>query len=483
MNNPRLNFLFLRRPKIEYVCPPVCDVVFSSTGFPTIVFPEFTGDSAVAGLVWSKVGGVFRLSWSTVKDAICYTVYMADDPNNPFGSYHVVAECLQEPFYDADDTDPTNTHFKVTVITPTGGSDVDDATPHAGPGGNPGDPTLFENLPLEVEEECAGGGGTFYFTVPAGLFTGWSQFDADTKAFAAAEGLALAAQICLDDVVADACAGDAYLSTITATGGNPVDWLVSAGELPPGLALVVDELDPTEATIEGTPTQGGLYGFTIRCGDPNGNYVERGYQVKVIEITNSSPLPDGQGDAPYSLQLTQIGGVAPLTWTVVDGSLPGGLSLDANTGVISGTPLAGGNFNFTVAVTDDESLSCTKEFDLFINATVDFDIEAGFSILLGGQWSVSIGGNTVANGSAPNDNIIYQNPVVPITGLPVGQNMVVTITNFGGTHGPTGEAISLSNFGSFQPYIGGNPAATDINTYAEQALGYSKSWTIKFEYL
>lgn len=57
------------------------------------------------------------------------------------------------------------------------------------------------------------------------------------------------------------------------------------------------------------------------------------------------------GDA-FSRQLETEGGVEPATWSVVDGTLPEGMTLSGD-GVFSGTPTVLGESTFTVQVTDD----------------------------------------------------------------------------------------------------------------------------------
>jgi hypothetical protein len=69
------------------------------------------------------------------------------------------------------------------------------------------------------------------------------------------------------------------------------------------------------------------------------------------QITTSS-LPTGTVGKAYSATLSATGGVAPYVWSITYGALPGGLSLASSSGVISGTPTAGGTAEFTVEVTD-----------------------------------------------------------------------------------------------------------------------------------
>jgi poly(3-hydroxybutyrate) depolymerase len=68
-----------------------------------------------------------------------------------------------------------------------------------------------------------------------------------------------------------------------------------------------------------------------------------------VRITTSA-LPDGQVGVPYSVQMQATNGILPYFWSIFSGSLPSGLTLNLNTGILGGTPAPGSDATYTVAI-------------------------------------------------------------------------------------------------------------------------------------
>src|SRR5579859_2651465 len=142
-----------------------------------------------------------------------------------------------------------------------------------------------------------------------------------------------------------------YSATLQSTGGaTPITWTVTAGSLPTGLTLAAN------GTISGTPTTAGTSNFTVQAADSSTPALTATKALSItiipaLSITTSS-LPNGVTNTAYNATLQSTGGVTPITWTVSVGSLPAGLTLNASTGVISGTPTTAGPSSFTVQAAD-----------------------------------------------------------------------------------------------------------------------------------
>lgn len=72
-------------------------------------------------------------------------------------------------------------------------------------------------------------------------------------------------------------------------------------------------------------------------------------------------LPEAMQGTPYSFTLTATAGTTPYTWSVPSGSsMPAGLTVDATTGAITGTPTSPGTTLLTVEVTDSKAPTPTS---------------------------------------------------------------------------------------------------------------------------
>lgn len=90
-----------------------------------------------------------------------------------------------------------------------------------------------------------------------------------------------------------------------------------------------------------------------------------------VNVSNStitltpSALPDAATGVAYSQTLGASGGSAPWTFTLASGALPAGLSL-SSAGVLSGTPVQGGVFSFTVRASEPAGCSGTRDYVLTV---------------------------------------------------------------------------------------------------------------------
>jgi large repetitive protein len=130
-------------------------------------------------------------------------------------------------------------------------------------------------------------------------------------------------------------------------------WSIAPGSsLPPGLSLRTDVppwFNPTAtAGIIGVATTPGSYSFTLLA---NGS--PQSYQITIspLVIKDNWTLPDGHVGVSYSYGLSALNNVGGTSWSI-NGSVPPGISLNALTGELSGSPTQAGIYDFNVTVND-----------------------------------------------------------------------------------------------------------------------------------
>src|ERR1019366_7722010 len=117
--------------------------------------------------------------------------------------------------------------------------------------------------------------------------------------------------------------------------------------------------NPSTGLISGTPTAvANATALTFKVTDSGSPAQTANVSLTLtiasttLKITTAS-LANGQVGTPYSQTLAATGGTVPYTWSLASGTLPGGLTLNPSTGLISGTPTAVANATaLTFKVTD-----------------------------------------------------------------------------------------------------------------------------------
>ena len=147
--------------------------------------------------------------------------------------------------------------------------------------------------------------------------------------------------------------GKSYNVTMRAKGSKTITW--SAEGLPNGLSI------NDKGKISGKPTEYGNFSVKITAQNGAGSITKNlQLEIKAIAPKLSGSLAKPTLNQPYSSSL-KVTGSTPIIWSV-EGKLPGGLTLDSSTGIISGTPASydKSGYKITITASNDAGIKSKK---------------------------------------------------------------------------------------------------------------------------
>lgn len=136
-------------------------------------------------------------------------------------------------------------------------------------------------------------------------------------------------------------------------------------------------------------------------------------------------IPDAWLNFDYQVDINAIGGTTPYVYSVSAGTLPLGLSLDADTGIISGIPTVLGNYPITITATDHNGLTGSREYYLQVIPAVQPDIVPDSVV------RVAVGGTFLA----PTEfTVTARNPVTVVLNTAPPDNVEVSVGVYRGAN-------------------------------------------------
>ncbi len=304
-------------------------------------------------------------------------------------------ESYEEDTWPGESIGATNAHWEMTFVSTANGHSVTE-------GGSSGSP-IFNSNKLVFgtltggNSSCTNTSGSNYY---GKLWYHWDQYGDDTttqmKSYLDPLGLDLytfegtsfdpsAPRITAAAQVVDVkpttelnVAGET--DTLVITGANLTERITV--EVSGPFEVSSDQVFWTASTkiaMEGgelyihyLPTEIGMHTgvLTLTSADANTYYINLNSSSCPDISFDFTSIPAGTIYNEYSTTISvSNASTSDILYEITNGTLPGGLSLDESTGVISGTSQQGGDFDFTIVATDDNGCFASYDYSLSMECT------------------------------------------------------------------------------------------------------------------
>ncbi len=247
--------------------------------------------------------------------------------------------------------------------------------------------------------------------------------------------------------------------TVTAIG-YPVPSLSESGALPAGLTF-----NQATGALSGTPAAGTAGSYAITFGAQNGvspnatqSFTVTVNQAPAIASANNATFAPG---VPGTFTVVATGSPAPTLSET--GTLPAGITFNSSTGVLSGTPAAGGTFAIMFTAANGIGSNATQSFTLTVNQApiITSANNSMFTAALAGTFTVTATGLPVPSlsetGTLPT-GVTFNASTGVLSGTPAGGTAGVYPITFVAQNGVSPNATQ-----SFTLTVAIAPAITSAN--------------------